>query len=148
MEEVFKKFDLVPQDLQVILIMAVVFAFYWKLLGSVVIKRYLNLFEAREKHTVGATEGAQENHAAAARLLEEYERQLVLERTAVLKSLEPQIIAAKAEAAKIIESAEAEARALLESNKNTIAEEKKILLSSLESESESLARQISEQALS
>lgn len=147
MEEFLKNFALFPRDVVAIPLMALVFAIFWRVFGSVVIKRHLALYEAREKASVGARHGAEDNIAAASKLREEFEKNISAERVTIAKSLESKIINARAEAARIVESAEAEAATLIESTRNSIAEEQSRLVSVIEADAESLANSISERAL-
>jgi F0F1-type ATP synthase membrane subunit b/b' len=147
MEEVLKKLDLVPQDLKMILIMAVVFAVFWRVIGRGIIQKYLDLFEAREKNTTGATSNAEENLATAQKLLEECEKKLLAERAAILKSLEPKLVAARDSAAQIVAEAEAKVASALVASRKSLEVERAELFSSLESKSEELAQHISDSAL-
>lgn len=147
MEEFLKNFALLPRDIVAIPLMAVLFAVFWRIFGSTVIARHLALLEAREMSTVGVTKRADQNLNKAETLTSEYEKKLTIERSAISKSLEPKILAARSEADRIIESAEAEAATLVESTRSAIAEDKKRLAGVLESDADSLASSISERVL-
>ncbi len=147
MDEFLKKLDLLPEDLRSILIMTVVFAVFWKVIGKSVIQKHLDLFEARERSTVGAESNAEENLVAAQRLSDECEKTLISERATILKSLDPKISAAKAEAAKLVAAAEEKAHAALQKTREELAQESSQLFSSLEARSDELAQQIAERAL-
>ena len=147
MEEFLKNFSLFPRDIVAIPAMALVFAVFWRLFGSTVISRHLALYEAREKASLGAKSGAEENLATAARLNEEFEKKLAVERNEISKRLESKVAAARIEAARIVESAEAEAATLMESTRSNIIEEQVRLAAVIESDAESLANSISERAL-
>ena len=147
MEEVLKKLDLLPQDLKAILVMAVVFAIFWRVIGRGIIQKYLDLFEAREKNTTGATSNAEENLATAQKLLEECEKTLLSERAAILKSLEPKLVEARARATEIITNAEEKLAASLISSRKALEQERQSLFASLESRSDELAQEISQRIL-
>lgn len=146
MEEILKKMDLVPQDVRSILIMTVVFAIFWRLVGRGVIQKYLDLFEAREQNTTGATSNAEENLITAQKLIDECEKTLVTERSKIIKSLDPKISEAKAKANKILSDAEAKAQQVMQRTRQQIEEETAQLFSSLDARSEELAEQIANRA--
>ena len=139
--------DLVPQDVQSILIMTVVFAVFWRLVGRGVIQKYLDLFEAREQNTTGAASNAEENLTTAQKLIDECEKTLVTERSRIIKSLEPKIAEAKASANKILSEAEAKAQQAIQRTRQQIEDEAAQLFSSLEVRAEELAEQIASRAL-
>ena len=147
MEEILKKLDLVPQDLTSILIMTVVFALFWRIVGRGVIQKYLDLYEAREQSTTGATSNAEENLITAQKLLEECEKTLVLERAKVIKNLEPKISEAKSKAAEVLSEVEKHAQINVQKTRESIAQEGTQLFASLEARSDELAQQISDRAL-
>lgn len=123
MEEFLKNFALFPRDVVAIPAMALLFVGFWRVFGASVISRHLALYEARERASVGARQGAEENLMAAAKLTKDFENKLSAELVAISKTLEPKITQARSEASRIIESAEAEAATLIESTRTSIAEE-------------------------
>lgn len=147
MEEFLKNFALVPRDVLAIPIMAIIFAIFWRIFGATVMTRHLALFEQRERSTSGASKGAEENLSAALKLTAEYEQKMAQERAAILKSLEPKLQAARSEAGRIVESAEAEAATLIESTRASIMEDQNRLESVIEGDADSLANTISERVL-
>lgn len=147
MEEFLKNFSLFPRDAIAIPLMALVFAVFWRVFGSTVISRHLALLEAREKASLGARDGADQNLSSAAKLNDEFEQKLSSERISIAKSLEPKISSARAEAARIVESAEAEALTLIETTRSSIVAEQAKLLEVIEKDADSLASTISERAL-
>lgn len=147
MEEFLKNFDLIPRDAVAIPVMALFFAVFWKVFGQTVIARHVALFEAREKNSVGAVHGAENNQAQAAVLRDQFAAELAAARAALSKKLEPKLAAARAEATRIVESGEAEAAALIEAVREEIATEEKKLQINIERDADALAGTISERVL-
>lgn len=147
MEQFLENFSLIPRDIVAIPLMALVFAVFWRLFGSIVISRYLALYEARERASVGAKSGADDNFETAARLNEEFEKKLAAERVEISQRLESRLQSARLEAARIVESAEAEAATLIESTRNNIVDEQVRLAAVIETDADALANSISERAL-
>jgi len=123
METILRNFDLVPFDLAMIAVGAVLFVGLWQVLKVALFQPYLSLIEAREAATVGAEARARANDEKAANLLKDYEDKLMEERVAALKVKTEALIKAKAEAVRIIKHAEGEAQLHLEKVRQEIVKE-------------------------
>ncbi|MBX7142947.1 MAG: hypothetical protein K1X79_00700 [Oligoflexia bacterium] len=110
MESLLKNFDLVPLDALMILVSAVLFVILWRTLAQVLFNPYIRLIEARERATVGATEGAQSDRQKAEAVTQQYEQQLLNARIAAMQGKLAVVDNAKAQAAQVIEKAEGQAQ--------------------------------------
>ena len=115
MESLLKNFDLVPFDVVMIVVSAVLFVVLWKTLGQVLFAPYLQLVEAREAATVGAEDTAKANHERAEALTAQYEEQLMAARVAAMEKKLSALAKAKAEAAAVVEKSEGAGQELLRS---------------------------------
>lgn len=123
MEDILRNFDLVPFDLVMIGVGAVLFVTLWQALQAVLFKPYLSLVEAREAATSGTETRARLDEEKAASLLRDYEEKLTGERIAALRVKLDSVSKAKAEAARLVERAEGEARMRLEKTRQEISRE-------------------------
>jgi F0F1-type ATP synthase membrane subunit b/b' len=106
MESFLKNFDLVPFDVVMIAVCAILFVVLWKTLGKVLFAPYLELVEAREAATVGAEDGAKSDQARAQAITEEYEGKLMAARVAAMEKKLAAITKAKSEADSLVGKAE------------------------------------------
>ena len=123
MADLLKLFDLVPRDVPMILICAILFVALWKVLGRVLFDPYLNLIEAREAATQGAQGLSHDKLKQADTLLEEYNSKLSDHRQRLIQDKLSKTLAAKAEADKLIHKTEDEARAKLSATKEEIKQQ-------------------------
>lgn len=124
MESFLKNFDLVPLDLAMILVCALLFVCLWRALGAVLFNPYIRLIEARERATIGATEGANSDRQKAENLMQQYEQQLMNARIAAVQAKLAVVDNAKAQAGQIIEKAEAKAQEEVRSVRWELASQK------------------------
>ena len=115
MESLLKNFDLVPFDVAMIMVSAVLFVVLWKTLGQFLFAPYLELVEAREAATVGAEDTAKADRERAQVITEQYEEQLMATRVAAMEKKLAALTKAKAEAAGIVEKSEDASQELLRS---------------------------------
>ncbi|MBN8548543.1 MAG: hypothetical protein J0M12_04430 [Deltaproteobacteria bacterium] len=115
MESILKNFDLVPFDVVMIVVSAVLFVILWKTLGQALFAPYMSLLEAREAATVGAEDTAKSDLERAEALTAQYEEQLMAARVAAMEKKLAAINKAKAEASGIVEKSEGAAQELLRS---------------------------------
>lgn len=115
MAEFLKNFDLVPFDVLMIVVCAVLFLGLWKFLDKVLFGPYLGLIEAREKLTIGAGDTATAERAKAKSLTEEYEQKLMAARVSAMEKKLGAISKAKTEADSIVEKSEHSSQELLRS---------------------------------
>jgi F0F1-type ATP synthase membrane subunit b/b' len=144
MEAFLKNFDLVPLDVLMALVDALLFVVLWKLLQRTLFDPYLKLIEAREAATVKAEEQAASLTEKSDILSLEYERQLTEVRVAALKEKLKALDQAKAQASKVIEQAETKAQEHIRSVRLEIDKEVRDLKSSAEAEVQSIAALLAE----
>ena len=121
MEAFLKNFDLVPGDVPMIVLGAALFFMFCHFFGKKVIAPYLQLLETREAATEGALEEAAADVRAAAELQRDFESQIAQARVAAVSEKLRVLDAAKKDAAKFIENAEAQGRHILESERGALA---------------------------
>ena len=148
MEEILKKFDLVPADVTMILVGALLFVVFWKTFGKLVIVPFAELVAAREQATIGADETAHELHQKARSLSDQYESRLTEERIKSLKVKFDAVAAAKASAAHIIAEAEAKAQEQTKNARAEIASQLHVLRTQALRETEGVAQAMAEKAKS
>jgi F0F1-type ATP synthase membrane subunit b/b' len=119
---ILKNFDLVPFDVLMIAIWAVLFVLLWQVLGRFFFAPFLALTEAREAATTGAESGALEVRSRAEETRQEYDRKIVDARVHALKQKMELVQAAKDLAAKILDKAEAESQEILRAERWEIAQ--------------------------
>lgn len=113
MEAFLKNFDLVPLDLAMIAVGALLFFAFYKLFAGIFVEPMLAVIRAREAATSGAEASAAENRQRAAALNAQYEEQLSNARIAAMQRRFELVGKAKQEAARIIEEAEIRAQQFL-----------------------------------
>jgi F0F1-type ATP synthase membrane subunit b/b' len=148
MEEILKKFDLVPADVTMIVVGALLFVLFWKTFGKLVIVPFAELVAARERATIGADEAAHELHEKAKTLSEQYENRLTEERVKSLRVKFDAVANAKAAAAKVVAEAEAKAQEQTKSARAEIATQLHTLRSQALRETESVAQAMADKAKS
>lgn len=146
MEAFLKNFDLVPFDLVMIAIGAVLFVCLWQILRIVVFQPYLKLVDARERATSGAEAQARANEERAMILFKEYEQKLMEERAVALKVKFEALSKAKAEAGRMINKAESEAQSYLEGVRKELDKEVGAVKQRVAFEAETLAGLLAERA--
>jgi F0F1-type ATP synthase membrane subunit b/b' len=92
-----------------ILVWAIVFVGFWKLIDKYLFSPYLRLVEAREEGTSGALSKARDTEAKAEILLKEYESRIIEERIHAMKIKLSKLSDAKKKASEIVERAQNEA---------------------------------------
>lgn len=110
MEEILKKFDLVPTDLYMIVAGALLFVVFWRTFGKLVVQPFATLIEAREQATVGADETANSKRAKAGELVASYEARITDERVKAMRIKFEAVNQAKTAAAKVVADAESVAQ--------------------------------------
>lgn len=108
MQEFLKFFDLTPLDAQMILVSIPLFVLFLRACDSALIKPFLDRINERDQLTVGAGSSAEATIQEAAALEQEYNRKINEARGAAVKARNLRVAAAKEEAAKIVQHAEAE----------------------------------------
>ena len=116
-------FSLDPIDAKMIVVMAVVFAVFWKvLMERAVFRPQMGLLDDREAATGGLRIKALRVSSEADALREKYENRLNQVRTEVLSWKESELGVARLEAAEIVRVAEAEAEGLLNKSRSETAQ--------------------------
>ena len=106
MTDLLKLFDLVPRDVPMIIICALLFVVLWKTLGKVLFGPYLALIEARESATQGSVGTSQDKLRQADTLVAEYNLKLNDSRQRLIQEKISKTSAVKAEADKLIHKTE------------------------------------------
>lgn len=148
MEEILKKFDLIPADLVMILVGAVLFVIFWRAFGKGVIEPFAKLVAAREAATVGADKSADDMLRAAQAITEQYENKLTEERVRLLKIKFDAVAEAKATSAKVVADAEAKAQEMVKNARAEIQTQLHTLRQQALRETEGLAQTMAEKAKS
>jgi F0F1-type ATP synthase membrane subunit b/b' len=146
MEAFLKNLDLVPLDLAMILLWAVLFVVFWKLLEKFLFAPYLALGAARSAATVELEAQAQKNSEEAAILLKDYEAKIAEERVLAIKQQISSLNEAKGSAASIIAEAEKNSEHYLKQVRKEINGQLSVLRESAFQDVDSLARMIVEKA--
>lgn len=110
MEATLKLLDLVPFDVVMIVVCALLFLCFWRVMEKHFFTPYLNLLEARETATLGAEESAISGMKQAEILKSEYENKIMQVRVAAIEKKLSTLDLAKKQAATILEDAEGEAQ--------------------------------------
>lgn len=144
MEELLKVFDLTPRDGQMILIGAVIFFVFWRVIDAAVFKPFLRLYEEREALTSGASVSSKELLEEAAIVTKRYEERLHAARVSAMAERYQMINQAKKEGAQIVSAAETEVQQSVRDSRTTrersMAESRKKVLA----EADPLARSIAD----
>lgn len=140
--ETLKVFDLTPQDGQMIVIGAVVFFLFWRIVAALVFKPFLALYEEREALTSGAAESSKHLLDEASAINARSEELVHNARVAAMSDKIQALTAAKKEAAKTAELAESEVQEMVrnarwEREQNTAQTRQKVL-----SDAETLAKDV------
>ncbi|NMC64412.1 MAG: hypothetical protein GYA55_14705 [SAR324 cluster bacterium] len=117
MKEFLKNFDLVPLDVPMILLGALLFFLFCKLFGKYVVSPYVRLVEIREAASEGAIEEAAADLRAAAELQRDFDLKISQARVQAKAEKTSVINAAKRDGAKLVDAADFQARQLLESER-------------------------------
>ncbi len=128
MEGILKIFDMTPIDLNMILVVGVLFIVLWQALDKVLFTPYLNLIDAREQATVGVEEEAQKAYVKAEVGSRDYDAKVaearknaILKKTLVLEDAKKRadsiLATAKEQAAKITADSKAMVWAEAESSR-------------------------------
>lgn len=136
---VSKLFDLVTNDIVMIGVCGVSFCVFWILMTKWFFEPYIELFEAREKATVGAEADFQAKEEEANRVMEKYEELVLQARTQAMKKKLAILADSKQKAQKIIEEAQGQAQQMLAEARKQISEEKSSLSNVAKQEAETLA---------
>ncbi|RIL10754.1 MAG: hypothetical protein DCC75_03695 [Proteobacteria bacterium] len=139
MEDLLKSFDLVPNDLAMIIFGAILFYALIRLLEKALFTPYVDLIEAREQATSGAEKTAKSNAQEAERTMTGYQARITDERVEAMRKKLSMLAAAKAEAAKIVEQAEAEAAEEIKKVRKDAADKLEALREASRREAENLA---------
>ena len=113
MEEILKNFDIVPLDVLMIGVCSLLFIGLWKLLDKTLFTPYMALLEAREALTTGAASTAGDLLNKTDLAISKYNELITTARVSSMKKKLDAVNAAKSEAAKIVEAADAESQELL-----------------------------------
>jgi F-type H+-transporting ATPase subunit b len=136
---VSKLFDLKSEDIVFIGCAGVIFSLFWILMNKFFWKPYLELFDAREKATVGAEAEYRDVEEEASKVLEKYEELVMQARTQAMKKKLSQLGEAKQKAQKILDDAQTQSQNLLNEARKEILKEKESLMQGARHEAESLA---------
>jgi len=117
MKAFLENFDLVPLDVPMILLGAVLFFFFCKLFGKYVVSPYVRLVEIREAASEGAIEEASADLRAAAELQRDFDLKISQARAQAKVEKASILDAAKRDGAKLVDTADFQARQLLESER-------------------------------
>jgi F-type H+-transporting ATPase subunit b len=148
MEAFLKNFDLVPQDLRMILLGAVLFVVLWKLLQAVLFAPYIKLLEAREAASTGAQATAQRNNADAQETLAKYNEELTAARVAFMGARNEAIERAREQADQIVGKAEHEVRQTIEAAHKEVSRDLEAVAEVVQREAEQLGNTMANQAQS
>ncbi len=121
MEAILKKFSLLPADIPMILIGMVLFYLFCRIFGRKVIAPYIQLIETREAASEGALNEAAANRRSAEELRARFEARIAEARTAATLEKLKTLDAAKKDAARLLENAEAQARHVLDGERAALA---------------------------
>ena len=116
-EKILQMLDLTPLDVQMILIGAVLFFIFLKLLERSLFVPYMTLVDARESSTVGATEEALKTTSQAETLRAKYEEQSGLARRQAMQEKAEKVEKAKKGADAILHEAEGRAEEIVRAAK-------------------------------
>jgi len=147
LEAVLAVFTLTPIDLYMILICAVLFVGFWKLADKVIFAPFLQLHEAREEATHGASESATTQTAEAEKLTLEYESELTETRVEAMQKKLALLKEARDKAQEIISAAENDARLFLQRERQGLKDQQADLLRQLSGDVDTLAASIVERLL-
>jgi len=142
LENVFKTFQLSTKDVYMIYCCAVCFTALWIALDRVFFQSYLKLLEAREAATLGAADAALKLEREAMQLTEEYETKISEARRQAAAAKTKSIVTAKADAGRIIQEAQAQARTMLAEARAKHSQELKRLLSESSSKVSELSKSV------
>lgn len=139
MVEILKTLSLEPIDVPMIAVCAVLFLVLWKSLNKTLFAPHLALIETRERLTTGASTAAQEIKNKADQILSGYNSKIMNARVDAMQRKLEVLAAAKAEGAKIFDSAEAEAQELLRKSRWDTAQKLETLKSESFKDAEKMA---------
>ena len=125
----------------------VLFTLLLKSLRNFVFLPYLALIEAREAATIGAEETAGNNQDQADIVLRDYRNQINEERASSMKTRAMLLSRTKADAEKIIENAEVEARQIARRVRSEIAEKTTAMRKISFQEAEKISRAMAQKSL-
>lgn len=138
-----KIFDLEPNDLPMIALGAVMVLVLINLLKGSLFKPYLALIEAREAATSGAQNAAEATLKEARAKNDEYSSKLMSGRVAAMQKKLARVSEARAQAAKVVESAESEAQEIVRKVRWDLGQQVDSLRATSFKEAEAMAATIS-----
>ena len=142
-----KTFDLTSDDLKLIGISGLSFCLLWVVLDKFLFSPYFQLFEAREKVTVGAEAELKLINEETEDLKFKYESRLLEVRTLALKDKQAVLADAKLKAQTVIDAAQKEAQTMIEQARAQLTSEKQNLNVKAKEEAEALAADLVNKAL-
>ena len=134
-----KIFDLVPGDLPMIGLGALMVLVLIGLLNNSLFKPYLSLLEAREAATAGAEHAAEATLKEARAKNEEYGAKLMAARVAAMQKKLARVSDARTQAAKLVESAEADGQEIVRKVRWDLAQQVDSLRSSTFKDADAMA---------
>ncbi len=146
-ESILNNFDLVPFDVLMIAIWALLFVSMWKILGRVFFAPYLALVEARESATTGAEDSAATVRASAEQVRQTYADRLGQARVQAVTQRLAVVSEAKLKAAKILEIAEGDAQETLRAARWETAQKIDALRTEAFRDADRMAEQITQKLL-
>lgn len=120
MREILKTLDLVPQDVVMIFVGALLFTLLWKALEAWLFLPFLKVVEARESATKGAVSDAAEMQQRADNLMREYNSELARKRVEAVERKLKLLEETKTKAAGIVSQAQQGAKSIIESARSEV----------------------------
>lgn len=148
MEEILKVFTLKPIDAQMIVVSAILFVVFWRLLNIALFQPYFRVVEEREARTSGAMHQADEDLKNAVALEALYSEKIDAARVEGMKLKLQLLDEAKKEANKILESAHQEAEIIKARGKEALKDTTEKLLESFPAQVDKISADIVRQVTS
>lgn len=142
MNSILKTLDLQPADPLMILVCAVIFFFFWKILAKSLFLPYLQLLEKREAQTIGREHSAAEKLRQAAALQAELDRKITEIRIEAIRKKNEELKKVRDRASVILEKAETAAQEQLRKSRWQIAENMDSYKQEVFKEAEQMARTV------